>query len=135
MDRGELLPDDLVADLVFARLSEADAADGAVLDGFPRNLSQAYALDGWLKRQGGSVRAAISLEVPNDALVTRIVGRGEVSQRGDDSAGTAARRVQVFLQELPDVLALYAARGVLHRIDGTPSIDQVHQQIMRALGA
>jgi adenylate kinase len=135
MERGDLLPDDLVVKLVFARLGEPDAADGAVLDGFPRTLAQAQALDTWLARQGGTVKAAIFLEVPDDALVTRIVGRRDASQRGDDTADTAARRLEVFLHELPNVLAHYAARGLLHRIDGTQRIERVHQQIMQVLDA
>jgi adenylate kinase len=133
MERGDLLPDDMVADMVFARLSEPDAARGAVLDGFPRNLAQAYTLDNWLAQHAGAVSAAIYLAVPDSALVTRIVGRREVSQRGDDTADTAARRVEVFLKELPGVLGHYAAQGVLHRIDGTQSVDEVQQQITQAL--
>lgn len=133
MDTGDLLPDDMVAELVFARLSEADARHGAVLDGFPRNLAQAHTLDSWLEGRGGRVRAAIYLEVPHQALVSRIVGRREVSQRDDDNATTAARRVEVFVKELPGVLAHYAARGLLRRIDGTQSVEQVQQQIITAL--
>jgi len=135
MERGDLLPDDMVAEVVFGRLAEPDGANGAVLDGFPRTLAQACALDRWLEERGGGVRAAIFLEVPDSALVTRIVGRREVSQRGDDNADTAARRVEVFLKELPAVLAHYAARGVLHRIDGTQPVEGVQRQIMQTLGA
>jgi adenylate kinase len=133
MERGDLLPDDLVADLVFARLARADAADGAVVDGFPRTVAQARALDGWLSDHGGAVRAAISLDVPDDALVRRIVERRDASQRRDDTADTAARRMAVFRAELPTVLAHYAERGLLHRIDGAQTIDAVHQQVMQAL--
>ena len=133
MERGDLLPDDMVADIVFGRLSEPDAAQGAVLDGFPRNLAQARSLDAWLEQHDGAVRAAVSLEVPDDTLVERIVGRREVSQRDDDNAATAARRVAVFLKELPSVVAHYAARGLLHRIDGTQSVDQVQQQVISTL--
>jgi adenylate kinase len=133
MERGDLLPDEMVAEMVFDRLSQPDAAQGAVLDGFPRNVSQAETLDRWLEQRGRAVRAAIYLEVPDEALVSRIVGRQAVSQRGDDNADTAARRVEVFLKELPGVLHHYAARGLLYRIDGTQSVDQVQQQIIQAL--
>jgi adenylate kinase len=135
MERGELVSDEIVIELIESRLPEAEAAGGAIFDGFPRTLAQAQALDTWLARQGGTVKAAIFLEVPDDALVTRIVGRRDASQRGDDTADTAARRLEVFLHELPNVLAHYAARGLLHRIDGTQRIERVHQQIMQVLDA
>jgi len=134
MERGDLLPDDLVSEVVFARLGEPDAVPGAVLDGFPRTLSQAEALDLWLQQKGGGVRAALSLEVPPDQLLERAISRGEVSHREDDHVESARRRVAVFLQELPPVLEHYAARGLLHWIDGTRSIDLVHAQILKALG-
>lgn len=134
MERGDLLPDGVVSDVVFGRLAEPDAAEGAVLDGFPRTLSQAQALDRWLQQRGGDIRTAIYLEVPRDEMIERVVSRGEVSQRGDDHADVARRRVEVFLQELPPLLEHYAARGLLHRIDGTQSIDQVHRQILEVLG-
>jgi adenylate kinase len=133
MDRGDLLPNDEVSELVFARLAEADAEAGAVLDGYPRTVAQAHALDAWLAQSGGRIKTAIYLQVPDDALMQRIVGRREVSQRGDDNATTAARRVEVFLKELPGVLAHYEAQGLLHRIDGTRSVEQVQHAISQAL--
>ena len=132
MERGDLLPDDVVSEVVFVRLGERDAEKGAVLDGFPRTLSQAKALDAWLERQGGAIGAAFYLEVPRDQMIERAVSRGEVSHRDDDHADIARRRVDVFLKELPPVLDHYAARGLLHRIDGTQSVDQVQQQIINA---
>jgi adenylate kinase len=133
MERGDLLPDEVVSEVVFARLSEPDAAAGAVLDGFPRTLSQAKALDRWLEQRGGAIGAAFYLEVPRDEMIERVISRGELSQRGDDHADVARRRVEVFLQELPPVLEHYAARRLLQRVDGTQSVENVHQQIMRAL--
>jgi adenylate kinase len=132
MERGDLLPDDVVSEVVFGRLAESDASAGAVLDGFPRTLSQAEALDRWLERQGGAIGAAFYLEVPRDEMIERVVSRAEVSHRGDDRADVARRRVEVFLEELPPVLEHYAARGLVHRIDGTQSVDQVQQQIIKA---
>jgi adenylate kinase len=134
MERGDLLPDDMVSEVVFRRLAEPDAAAGAVLDGFPRTISQAEALDKWLEQQGGGIGGAIYLEVPREEMIERVVSRGEVSHRGDDHADVARRRVEVFLQELPPVLDHYAERGLLHRIDGTQSVEQVHEQILQALG-
>jgi adenylate kinase len=133
MERGDLLPDDVVSEVVFVRLAEPDASNGAVLDGFPRTLSQAQALDRWLEQRGGTIGAAFYLEVPRNEMIERVVSRAEVSHRGDDRADVATRRVEVFLEELPPVLDHYAARGLVHRIDGTQSVDQVYQQISQAL--
>jgi adenylate kinase len=132
MDHGDLLPDAVVSEVVFARLGEPDAQAGVVLDGFPRTLSQAEALDAWVRQRGGTLAAAFSLEVPREQMIERVVSRGELSHRGDDHADVARRRVSVFLQELPPVLDHYAAQGRLHRIDGTRSVEEVHQQIMAA---
>jgi adenylate kinase len=133
MQRGDLLPDDVATAAVLRRLEEPDAAHGAILDGFPRTLAQAQRLDDWLRQRGGAVSAAVYLEVPRDDLVARLVSRGQVSQRDDDRAGVADRRVDVFLEELPPVLEHYAARGLLRRIDGTLPVDRVHEQVIQAL--
>jgi adenylate kinase len=135
MSSGELLPDDLVTRVVLGRLEQPDAARGAILDGFPRTVAQARALDTWLEQRGGAVRAAISLDVPPEALVSRVVERREVSHRGDDNAAVAARRVEIFNQQMPPVLEHYAARGQLHRIDGAQTVEKIHEQIMQALGS
>jgi adenylate kinase len=133
MERGDLLPDDVVSNVVFGRLAEPDAEPGAVLDGFPRTLSQSEALDAWLRQRGGAIGAAFYLDVPRDQLIQRVVSRGEVSRRGDDHADAARRRVEVFLQELPPVLEHYAARDLVRRVDGTQSVQDVHRQIIQAL--
>jgi adenylate kinase len=133
MDRGDLLPDDLVTRVVFERLGRPDAARGAILDGYPRTIEQAHLLDEWLAQHGGQIGAAVYLEVPAEALVERIVARQPFSGRGDDNASAATRRVAVFLEELPPVLDYYAARGSLHRVDGARPVEQVHQQAIQAL--
>ena len=133
MDRGDLLPDELVTRVVFERLSQPDAAQGAILDGYPRTLEQARQLDGWLEQRDGAIRAAVYLEVPASVLVERVVNRQEVSGRGDDNADTANRRVDVFLQELPPLLDHYAAGKVLHRVDGGQPVEQVQQQILQVV--
>jgi len=134
MSSGELLPDDLVTRVVLARLEQPDAAQGAILDGFPRTVAQARALDTWLERQGGAIGGAFCLDVPPAELVARIVGRGESSHRGDDTAAVAERRVEIFNREMPPILEHYTGRGQLYRIDGAQSVDQIHQQIIRVLG-
>jgi adenylate kinase len=134
MPRGDLVADDVVTQLLLARLAQPDAEHGAVLDGFPRTLAQARALDEWLERRGGRVKAAFYLDVPSEVMVERAVQRGQISHRSDDSAEIARRRVDVFLEELPSLLDHYAARGVLHRIDGTQAVEQIHEHISRLSG-
>jgi adenylate kinase len=134
MSSGELLPDDLVTRVVLARLDKPDAGQGAILDGFPRTVAQARALDEWLEQHGGAIRAAFYLEVPPEELVARIVGRRQISHRGDDNAAVAERRVEIFNREMPPILEHYAARGQLYRIDGAQPVDHIHAQIMKALG-
>jgi adenylate kinase len=133
MTRGDLLADDVVTDIVLARLEQPDAARGAVLDGFPRTLEQARALDRWLDQHGGAVRAAISLEVPADELSRRIAGRAEVSGRSDDRADTTATRLEEFHKEVPAVLRYYAERGLLREVDGARPVEEVQRSIMQAL--
>jgi adenylate kinase len=133
MKRGDLVPDDVVDDLVFARLQQPDAQRGAILDGFPRTLNQALALDRWVDEQGSSIRQAVYLDVPRDELVKRLLSRGESSGRSDDQATAAVRRLDVFLNDLPPVLDHYAGHGKLRNVDGSQSIDEVHRQVLDAL--
>jgi adenylate kinase len=133
MSSGELLPDDLVTRVVLTRLERPDAALGAILDGFPRTVAQARALDDWLEQRGGGIRAAFYLDVPTDDLVARIVSRREISHRGDDNAAVAERRVEIFNHEMPPILEHYAAHGQLYRIDGAQPVEQIHKQITEAL--
>src|SRR5438876_5300930 len=134
MSSGELLPDELVTRVVLARLEQPDAAQGAILDGFPRTVAQARALDDWLEQRGGAIRAAFYLDVPPDDLVARIVSRREISHRGDDNAAVAERRVEIFNHEMPPILEHYTAHGQLYRIDGARPVEQIHKQITDALG-
>src|SRR5439155_20562898 len=124
MLRGELLPDDLVSEVVLTRLSEPDAAAGAILDGFPRTLGQAQRLDSWLVDRGGAVRKALVLEVPEAVLLDRIALR----HRADDTPEATERRLEVTASDLPALLARYAAQP----IDGTGSVDAVHARIKEA---
>jgi adenylate kinase len=129
MRAGELLPDEVATRAVLDRLAQPDAAQGAILDGFPRTPAQAEALDRWLAERGGTLDAVIHLEVPRDTMVQRVADRGQVSQRSDDRTDVADRRAALFAEELPALLAHYQRRGPVHRIDGTQPIDEVQRQI------
>jgi adenylate kinase len=131
--RGELLPDEEVAQLVFGRLAQPDAAGGVALDGFPRTIEQVHLLDEWLRERGREASAALFLDVPHDELLPRLTHRGSISSRTDDRAEVARHRLEVFDAELPPILDEYARRGILRRIDGSGAPEVVHQRVLRAL--
>lgn len=156
MERGELVSESLVVNLVVERLAAPDAATGAVLDGFPRNLSQARALDEALKERNAAVDLVIYLNVPEEALVARLAGRwecgtcrtpyheqtkpprvagecdqcgGALTQRPDDAPETVRRRLQVYFEQTAPLLDYYRSREVLREIDGERPIAEVTAQI------
>lgn len=133
MQHGELLPDEVATEVVLARLEQPDAARGAILDGFPRTVRQAEALDAWLQNHHGGTRAAVYLEVPRPTMVDRVVDRGLESKRDDDRADVADRRAEIFAVELPPLLDYYARPGLVQRVDGSQPIADVQQAIIAAL--
>jgi adenylate kinase len=162
MDRGDLVPDDLVVTMIAARLDEADARCGALLDGFPRTVSQALLLDDLLRSRAASVQAALYLDVPLDVLVERLAGRwvcrvcqasyheqfhpardgrtctscrGELHQRTDDRRDVVKNRVAVYLRETQPVLEHYAAQGIYRPVAGVGPIQAVRTDLSRTLGA
>ena len=160
MDRGALVPDELVMEMILARLDQSDAARGGLLDGFPRTLGQALALEEQLHARGGDVRIAFYLDVPAEVLVERLAGRwicqgcqaayherfnpplagfmcsacdGTLKQRPDDRREIVEHRVGVFQRETAPVVRHYDAQGLLHRLDGHRPIEDVRASIMTAL--
>jgi adenylate kinase len=133
MDQGLLTPDELVIDMFLERLAQLRPDQGFVLDGFPRTLPQAVALDEALARQGRSIDLAINITAPDDVLVDRMVGRAKESDRSDDTP--EAIRVRLEKQKPPaDLLDHYRKAGKLRDIDGVPEIPFVTAAIMRTLG-
>ncbi len=162
MERGELVPDSVVLDLVVDRLSQPDAAAGAVLDGFPRNIVQAEALDRALAQRGARVDAAVYLRVPEAALIKRLAGRwecgvcrtpyheetkpsktpgvcdlcgGVLIQRADDRPETVRKRLQVYFEQTAPLLEYYRQRGVLAEVDGDRPIPEVTRQVLEVVAA
>lgn len=160
MDRGELVPDDLVVEMVARRLEEPDAARGVLLDGFPRTRAQARALDADLAARGGGVERVLFLDVPSHVLVDRLVGRrvcescqntfnlhtddlgpelecpecgGQLVRRPDDERDVVARRVAVYMRETSPVVEHYRTAGVLHRIDGHRPIEEIRAELLGLL--
>lgn len=156
MAAGKLVPDELVLSLVVARLSEPDAANGYILDGFPRNISQAEAL----VARGIKLDRVLSLDVPKEELIGRLTGRricracqasyhltfnpskkegvcdrcgGELYQRKDDSADVIANRLEVYEAQTAPLLDYYEKAGILRRIPGTGSIEGIYAAIQNAL--
>jgi adenylate kinase len=160
MDRGDLVPDDLVVKMVIDRLGEPDAASGALLDGFPRTLAQARALDAELAKRGGGIRTVLYLDVSTEALVARVAGRrvcgscggtfhvmlqrlpedgscpdcgDNLTQRADDADSIAPHRIAVYLQETTPVLEHYRRHGLVHTVDGDRQIEAVRADLLAAL--
>ena len=129
MDKGELVPDDVVIQIVRERLARVDCKPGFVLDGFPRTRAQAQALDGILADQGREKLRAIALTVADDELRRRILARGE--GRADDTEETVKKRLDVYRRDTQPLLDHYAA--ALVRIDGMGSMDDITARILAAL--
>ncbi len=135
LDRGALVPDGLMIDLIAGRLAAAPDQGGFVLDGFPRTLAQAEALDRLLHRLGlGPVRAVL-LDVPEPRLRDRLRERALAQGRDDDTPETITARIAVYVAETLPALAHYETLGAASRIDGTGPIEAVHQALMAALAA
>ena len=161
MKAGKLVPDKMIDDLIDARLDQEDARKGFILDGFPRTLPQAAALDEMLAKKGMELDAVLSIQVDDDAMVERISGRytcakcGEgyhdtfkrpkvagvcdvcgstaFTRREDDKAETVRARLKAYHAQTEPIIAYYKDRGIVHSIDGMRSIDEVTRQAIAAL--
>lgn len=133
MDRGELVSDDIMLGLIGERLSESDVAKGFILDGYPRNLAQAAALDEVLKRLKQPVEIALQIDVNEEEVVQRIAGRAAAEGRSDDTEEVVRNRMRVYAEQTAPVADYYAEKGLLTRIHGQGSVDEVFQRIMFAL--
>lgn len=130
LDRGALVPDQVIADLVEERVQAADCANGFLLDGFPRTLPQAELLDGALERLGRGLDAVVLLEVPEDELFRRLTARGE--GRSDDRPEVIRHRLEVYREQTAPLADLYEGRGTLRRVDGVGSMDEVAARVRAA---
>jgi adenylate kinase len=155
-DRGALVPDELVIRLVEERLAQSDCAGGFLLDGFPRTVAQAEALDGLLARMGRRLDHVLLLEVDDSVLLERITGRrsdpetgrvyhvkfdpppAEVAarliQRPDDREEVLTKRLQEYHEKTAPLIPYYAKTGVLRRIEGTGAVETIRERIMAVLG-
>jgi len=133
MDRGDLVPDELVIAMVMDRLVESDCDGGFVLDGFPRTVNQAEALD---RRLGGiaqPLEAALSFDVTEEELLRRLAGRAAAQHRADDAEQTIRHRLEVFAIKTRPLIDYYAHRGLLINVDAIGPIEVVTKRILAAL--
>jgi adenylate kinase len=133
MDRGELVPDDVMLGLIEERLDAADVKPGYILDGYPRNLSQAQSLDQVLARVGLPVEEAVQIEVNPDQVVDRIARRASEEGRSDDTEEVVRNRLRVYEEQTAPVAGYYAERGLLTRVLGEGTIEEVQDRILGVL--
>jgi len=135
MDAGDLVPDDLMLGLIEERLGQADVANGFILDGYPRNLAQAEALDEVLERIGQPVDLALSVTVDEGEIVDRLSKRAIDEGRSDDTEEVIRNRLRVYAEQTAPVAGHYAERGQLREVDGMGSIEEVNRRLLNAIEA
>ena len=134
-DAGELVPDAVTSEIVRDRLSQDDAQGGFLLDGYPRNTAQVGHLDEFLADRGESLDAVILLEVPRAESLTRLTLRAEQEGRSDDTEEAIAKRLDIYETETTPIIDIYEQRGIVDRIDGVGSLDEIAERIFAALEA
>lgn len=125
MDKGDLVPDDLILELISERLQAEDAKDGWVLDGFPRNVSQADFLSDLLEKLDQKCNGVINLDVPDQVLMKRLLGRG----RKDDNEETIANRLHVYREQTAPLIDYYQQHHLLKTVNGNRQLEEVSQEL------
>jgi len=133
MASGALVSDEIVIELIAERLDEAEAAGGAIFDGFPRTVAQAKALDELLAKRGQKIDSVIRLVVDNDELVTRMAKRSAEQGRADDTVEAFKTRLSVYEEQTAPLIPYYEGQGVLHDVNGMGSMDAVSAAIADVL--
>ena len=129
MSRGELVPDELVIGMLLERIDQPDAEEGYILDGFPRTVAQAQALDEALEAESQGIDVVPFIRVPEELLLERIAKRAEIEGRADDAPEVAQRRLREQAEGLEGVAAFYGGRGALRDVDGVGSVDEVYERL------
>ena len=131
IDQGQLVPDDLIIDLLAQVLDEnkENTTQGVIFDGYPRTIPQAEALEGMLAERGTQVDAVVGLEVPDEELIKRIVLRGQQSGRADDNEETIKKRLVVYHSQTQPLIEWYGKEGVHYHINGLGELDRIFADI------
>ena len=133
IEKGNLVPDDVMLDIVEERLSRDDVANGFILDGYPRNVAQAKSLDDMLERLGKPVEEAIHIDVDPEVIVERIAKRAKLEGRSDDTEETVRNRLKVYGEQTAPVADYYEESGLLTRVWGHGGIEEILQRILSVL--
>jgi len=133
IDKGNLVPDEIMLGIVAERLTRDDVENGFILDGYPRNVSQAKSLDELLERLGKPVEEAIHIDVDVEVIVERIAKRAELEGRADDTEETVRNRLQIYNEQTAPVANYYEESGVLTRVWGHGGIEEIQQRILSVL--
>jgi len=133
MEAGKLVSDDIVLGMLEERITEADAKNGFILDGYPRNVAQCEALESLLLRIGQPLDIAVKLKVPSELIVDRIAGRAAAEGRKDDTPETVRERLRVYAEQTAPVAEHFGGIGRLRIVDGVGDVDAVFKRILTAL--
>lgn len=133
MDAGEYVPDSVTNAMVRSRLADADAAEGFLLDGYPRTLDQINELDDILSSIGHAVERVIEITADTDEVVARLLNRAKEQGRADDTEDVIRRRLEVYAEQTAPLTAVYGDRGILVQVDGLGAVAEVTDRVMAAL--
>ncbi|MDQ4029556.1 MAG: adenylate kinase [Actinomycetota bacterium] len=133
LESGRLVPDELIVDLIRERLSQEDATEGFVLDGFPRTMAQAEALDAMLREEGHELDVVLELQVSDDVATERMLARAEDEGRSDDTPQTIRTRLDLYHRETEPLVEHYRAKGIVVGIHGERPVDAVFAEIAETL--
>ena len=126
IDKGQLIPDELMIEILASVYDSLCPCEGVIFDGFPRTIPQAEALKKMLAQRGTEVSAVLQLEVPEEMLTERLLNRGKTSGRADDNAETSRKRLEVYHSQTAPLAAWYAAEGKLHAIKGYGALEEIN---------
>ena len=135
MDQGLLVPDAIIVGLIEEVLASAQAANGIMMDGFPRTIPQAEAVDRALAARGAQVDYVLNIDVAEEELVRRMMGRAREQGRADDTPETIRRRFQVYVEQTAPLVQYYQDRGVVRNVEGTGTIESIAERVAAAVGA
>jgi len=133
MDRGDLVSNDIVNGIISDRLDADDCQSGFILDGFPRTIGQAEALDGMLEQKGIALNAVIEMTADADVLVSRVINRAKESNRPDDHPDVIRKRLDVYKQDTAPLVDYYRKQGLVKTVDGMAPVDEVTAAIKAAI--